>query len=351
MRLGLPVSLVLHGALLAWALVTIHSIPPLKLPEPEPVEVSIVTPDALVRLRQGDREAKQREAEAKESPLKEPPKKETPKRIVPPTPPPPAAAEPPPPPPEAKAEPPPKPPEPPKPDPIAEQLAKPEPAPDPGPTPEEKLALEQKLEAERKAEEQRKQAELKKKQDEELRKKQLAAEAARKKKAEEEKKRREAEAKKKQFDSQRMAELLNKLPDDRAPPAGAPTPPLTPTRARGPVAGAPEGRDSQLTANQQSMLGMLINKTYSSQWDISCGSDGVDQIVVKVAVSIKPDGHLAQPPRVMNQIAGELFRLMADAALRAVQKADPVAFPPDLYKGGWDSFVINFDARQRCRQG
>jgi len=33
--------------------------------------------------------------------------------------------------------------------------------------------------------------------------------------------------------------LLNKVPD-RSAPAGAPEPPLTQTKARGPVAGAPE---------------------------------------------------------------------------------------------------------------
>ena len=114
MRFGLPFSLLLHGGVLAWALVVLERTPPFKPPEPEPVEVAIITEDGLTRLTQGDRNAKQLEAApAKPAPdskaVKETPKVKPPEAQAPP--------------PEvAKVEPPPKP-EPPKPDPIAEKLA------------------------------------------------------------------------------------------------------------------------------------------------------------------------------------------------------------------------------------
>ncbi|HRK20040.1 MAG TPA: protein TolA, partial [Hyphomicrobiaceae bacterium] len=95
MYFGLAVSLALHAALLGWALISIHTQPPLKMPELTPVEVAVISENDLVRLRQGDRSSKNLEAEAKQGQSKEPPKTE-PVR-PPPPPPPPAASAPPPP--------------------------------------------------------------------------------------------------------------------------------------------------------------------------------------------------------------------------------------------------------------
>jgi colicin import membrane protein len=342
-QFGLAVSIALHAGVLLWALLSIQSTRPFKLPEPEPVEVALVSADALVRLKQGDREAKQLEAQPKESAAKESPKKEAPKSKPQAAAPPPSAPEPPPPEP-AKPEPP-KPPEPaksePQKDPIAEKLAAlpPQAAPEPGPTPDEKKLLEEKLEQERKAEEARKQAEAKKKAEEE--KKRKLAEA--KKKAEADKKRKEAEAKKKQFDAQRIAALLNKVPDKSLPPAGAPTPPVTTTKAKGPVAGAPEGRDNQLTASQRSLLGAMMKRAVSRCWNVNSGLDGADKVVVEVEVRLQPDGRLLQAPRVMNSGPGPLFADAADSAVRALVQCEPYDLPKDLYAGGWDHMVVTFD--------
>jgi colicin import membrane protein len=335
---------------LVWALISIQSTPPFKLPEPEPVEVALVSPDALVRLKQGNRDAKQLEAQLKENAAAEQPKKEVPKPKTqaavppPPAPEPPAEA--------AKPEPPkpdpPKPPEPaktePQKDPIAEKLAAlpPQAAPEPGPTPDEKKLLEEKLEQERKAEEARKQAEAKKKADEEKKRKLAAA----KKKAEADKKRKEAEAKKKQFDAQRIAALLNKVPDKSPPPAGAPMPPVTPTTAKGPVAGAPEGSDSQLTANQRSLLGAMMKRAVSRCWNVNSGLDGADKVVVEVEVRLRTDGRLQQEPRVTNSGLGPLFADAANSAVRALVQCEPYDLPRDLYAGGWDHMVVTFDPQR-----
>jgi colicin import membrane protein len=243
-----------------------------------------------------------------------------------------------------------------------------QPEPQPGPSPEELQRLEaaKKAEEERKAEEDKQRIEAQKKAEAEKKQKEEEAERKRrealKKKQEEAK--RLAEAKKKAEEKKakdtksfedKMAELIDKSPEllDKDPrqaaAGGAPT--ESSAKAKGPVAGAPEGRDDRLTASQSAMLGLLVNKTYSEGWLISCGSAGVNEIVVKVAVNLKPDGYLADPPKVVNRMSGPLFGAMADAALRAVEKAQPVDFPPDLYKGGWESFTINFDARKRCGQG
>ena len=110
---------------------------------------------------------------------------------------------------------------------------------------EKKLEEQRKAEEQKRLEEERKQAELKKQQEEAKKKR----EAELKKKKEEEKKRKEAEAKKK-FDAEKIAALLNKMPDKGAPTPSAPLDEQTKNikgprlgRARGPRQAALGERD------------------------------------------------------------------------------------------------------------
>ena len=118
MRGGLFTSVMLHAAILGWALFTIQAQRELRVAEPEPIAVDLVSAGELTRLRQGVRTAKQLEAEPKEAPRpsrprrrrpspprspprprrpRRPPPKEEPKKEEPPkevaavTPPPPAS--------------------------------------------------------------------------------------------------------------------------------------------------------------------------------------------------------------------------------------------------------------------
>jgi colicin import membrane protein len=357
----------MHALLLVWAVISIESAQPLKTPELVPVEVAVVSENDLVRLRQGDRNAKQLEAAAKPAPPTPPVQKEAPK----PTPPPPPAAAPPPPPPpappEAKVEPP-------KPEPPKEQekvaaLA----TPAPGPTPDEQKALEEKLkEAERLAdaeakaradaqEKARAEAEAKAKAEAEARAKAAAAAkakaiAAAKAKAAADAKRKADEAKK--FDANKIENILKNAPEeapqkaliDKTPPKGAPqtaqnTNPAAKTK--GPTAGAPEGRDTQLTASQASMLGTLMKQAVSRCWNINSGLEGVDKIVVRIEVKLNPDGTINGQPRVVNSAPGPLFADASNGAMRALLQCAPYAnLPKDLYQGGWDFMVVTFDPQR-----
>jgi colicin import membrane protein len=368
---GLIVSIVLHASLLGFALISVAQTPPLEPKEPvQAIIADVISESELNRMRKGVREAKLDEAEAKDVKKPDEAQKDVPKpRPVAAQPPPPAAAEPPPPEPAkpvevAKAEPAPPPPAPPEP-----KVEPPKAEPDKAALDQklEELAMQQVEEDKRKAEEERRKAEdaakakaaaeaeakrkaEEKKKLEEKRRQELAL---KKKREEEKRKRDEAERiakEKNKLDTDRLSELLNKAPDPKQAAPAAPTP-AKPTQAKGPVKGAPEGRDQINAATRNGILAKLIWDTYSQNWDISCGSDGVDQVVVRVAIVLRPDGRLAQPPRVVSPMPGALFQLMADAALRAVVRADPVSFPPDLYKDGWDNFTAVFDARQRCGRG
>ena len=170
MHVGLIISVLLHVAILGWAVITIQTQRELRVAEPEPVAVDLVSPSDVTKVRQGVRTAKQMDAEAKETPKPaEVPRKEAPKPTPVATPKPP---EPTPEPPKEVVKEPPKPAElpkevakaePPKPaetatDPIAEKLA----AERPDPALEQAKKLEEeRIEAARKADEQKKADEIK----------------------------------------------------------------------------------------------------------------------------------------------------------------------------------------------
>lgn len=360
MRGALTTSVMLHAALLGWALFTIQTQRELRVSEPEPIAVDLVNASELTRLRQGSRNAKQlASAPAKETKA-EPAKKEAPK----PTP---AATAPP---------PPPEPPAPPQEEPPKEMAAIP-----PVPAPEEQKKLEamlkeqerkaaeelkkaeelkaeelQKAEELKRAEEQRKadeekkaeehkrlederrQAELKKKHEEEKRKK----EAEHRKKREEEKRRKEAEAKKK-FDAEKISALLNKIPDK-----GAPTPSMPldeqAKQLKGPALGAPEGRDRQLSASELAILAQIIRSCVQSKWNVMSGGEGAQHTIVKLRLRFNPDGRLAAAPVVMNPQSTTYFMAVSDSAIRAVQACEPYSLPPAKY-AIWKDIVLNFDPR------
>lgn len=365
MHLGLIVSLLFHAGLLAWAVLTIHKTEPLKTPELQPVEVAIVSADDLVRLTKGDRSSKNLEASGKDGAAKEPPKKEV---KTPPPPPPPAAAPPPPPAPEQpkpdeiaalmKNEPPPPPPEKKaEPPPPAKQ-----PDPPPGPTPDEQALLQKKLDDDaRKAEEakakakaeadaKREQDRLKKLADDKKRRDDLA------KKQAADKKKREDEEKKKSFAN--VENVLKGIPDDGpqkalvsqqvkpAQPAGAPG---TATAKKGPQAGAPEGKDTKLTASEASMLIGMITGKVKQCWNINAGMDGAEQLVPKVEFELNRDGTLRGMPKVINSAPSPQFQAAAASAMRAIVQCQPyTGLPPERYEN-WEIVRLTFDPSQMFR--
>jgi colicin import membrane protein len=359
---GLTFSLVAHLALVGWALVTFQATPPYKVKEPEAVEVALISPDELVRLTKGDRSSKNLKTraakQAEETPLKKQIKK-APVRTVQPS----AASEPPP------DE---------KPHDIAQKIASLKPTKPAGPTLEElaakaaKQAAEEKQQAEnaaaelalkkaaeetkkKAAEEKQKKAEAEKKRKAEAAKRKK--EAARKKKIAEkrakarkrklaEKKRRERKRKAKKFEAGKIAALLNKIPDAKAPDAGAREPNNDPKLPKGPQAGAPEGKDTRLTASQASLLGSMMKRAVSQCWNINSGLEGIDRVVVDIEIKLKPDGHLRGPPKVVSRGGGAIFQDAANNAMRAIVQCEPYQLPKQLYKGGWDHMVVTFDPQK-----
>jgi colicin import membrane protein len=388
---GLLVSVLMHAGLLGWTVISIQSTPELRAPLIEPVAVDMITPSELTRLTKGSREATLKEARPKDSQQADPAPKEGPRpRPI-------TAAPPPPPPPEPPAQAPDSPPPPPPPKVAAATPPPPPPPPavePPKPEPD-KAALEQKLAdlaALQQVEEAKLQAEAKAKAEADAKAQADAAakakaeaeakakaEAAAKAKAEadakakaeadakriadakakadlkrkqDEKRRADAERKriaaekeKAKFSADRLSALLDKSPDPRAPAPAAPDT-QSDTRAKGPVLGAPEGRDATLSASARAMLGQLMRESVKRCWNINAGLDGIDKIGVRIEIRLARNGSLADQPKILNSGNSPLFRDMADSALRAIIACAPYTLPPDMYEGGWDHMIMNFDPSQ-----
>jgi colicin import membrane protein len=344
---------------------TIQTQRQLRVPEPEPIAVEMLTPSEVTKVRQGVRTAKNMEAEAKETPkAAEVPRKEAPKPTPVATPKPPDPPKPEPPKEEVKQAPKPEPPKPEPPkevakveppklpepatDPIAEKLAaeRPDPAIEQAKKLEEerreaarkaeeqRLAEEQKKADEKKREEdekRRKEAELKKKKEDDERKRRLAE--AKKKRDEEEKKRKEAELKKKQESFvDDMQALLNKVPDKGAPLPN--TPQEVPSKNKGPVLGAKDGRDKQLSASEAAILaGKLITRIEECYRPPVGGAAGFEGLKVRLVFDLKRDGTIDGSPKVMSATGGSVLPIAAEAAERALLQCQPYdMLPPDKYE-------------------
>jgi colicin import membrane protein len=360
-------------------MLTIKATPPFKLPEAQPIEVSIISEIGLENLqRKGSTTSKKLDAAGKDgSATKEPPKKDVKAPPPPPAAPPPAAA----------AEPPPPPPEPPKPDQVAALIEKqPPPEPkkepeppkvEPQPTPDDQAALQKKLEDAEKqaAEEARQRAEAKAKADAEARQKELERqkklaaekkkrdEALKKKREAEAKAKAEADAKAKAFNPDAIAKAIENssedgkqqlLKDNRqvkaAQPAGEKSD--TASKNRGPRAGNEAGGSDKLTATQLALFGQIMRDSVSRCMNINAGAEGMERLApFEIEVRLKPDGQLAAPPKLISQGAGQLFTDASNSALRALINCAPYTnLPSNLYTGGWDHMIVPFDVARMYRR-
>lgn len=351
MRLGLAISVLLHAALLAWALMSIGETRPLKESPAPPVEVSIISAkDLVTEQRKGDPKSKLQEA-APTQPRKETPvaaKEEAPK------PPPPAAAPPPPP-------PPPPPPEPPK-----VEAPPPPPAPEP-----DKEALDQKLAelamlqaAEEKARaenalREKAAAEAKAKAEAEAKAK---AEAEAKRKAEEKRRRELAEARRKAAekrkaeeaakataDRKRLAALLESAPEqdliDKDPrKRGGVAPQSEPSKSKekGALAGSSTGAGNRLSAREEDMLNQIIRTALAECWRKPVVGGAERPPAVTVRWRMRQDGSVDGEPKVVDRVVSQVEQAAAAEAVRAVIACRRFDLPADKYNW-WREITWTFD--------
>jgi len=293
MRKSTFISAALHSAILLWALVAFPAAKMDKAPLLA-IPVDLATPSELTKIKAGTAEAKD------EAPLAGKPKEEKPEAVK-----------------EAKTPP--------------EQSAAAAEKPETELKPEEKPKAETPKEAAPKPE--AKEPEEKKAEEKPAKPKEAAAAPPKKPKT----------AKKRDFNTDRIAALLNKIPDAANEPSPVLPSDETPSKK---VRGQSNGTQMTMSVNEIDALRSRIAQC----WSPPPGGLGAGQIVVKLRLKLNEDGTLVGYPTVANSGSSPFFQAAADSAVRAVYQCQPYALPSDKY-ALWRDMILNFDPSEMYRAG
>lgn len=108
--------------------------------------------------------------------------------------------------------------------------------------------------------------------------------------------------------------------------------------------------DNKLTLSEED----AIRAQFMQCWSIPIGIPFDDTMIVKVKISLNTDGSLLAPPEVlqherMNKPSEKYFRTLAESALRAVRRCDPIKAPDINRYDSWKKIQLNFDPREILR--
>jgi outer membrane biosynthesis protein TonB len=150
-------------------------------------------------------------------------------------------------------------------------------------------------------------------------------------------------SKKREFNADRIAALLNKIPDatEEAKPVisddGAP-----PKK----VKGQSNGTEMTMSVNEIDALRARI----ANCWTPPPGGLGADKIVIKLRLKLNEDGTLVGYPTIANSDSSPFFQAAADSAVRAVYQCQPYELPAEKY-ALWRDMILNFDPSDMYRSG
>jgi len=149
--------------------------------------------------------------------------------------------------------------------------------------------------------------------------------------------------KKRDFNADRIAALLNKIPDAANQPSSNFAPEDTP---RKPVHGQSSGTEMTMSVNEIDALRAKIAQC----WNPPPGGLGADSIIVKLRLQLNQDGSLIGYPTVANWGGSPFFQAAADSAVRAVFQCQPYDLPAGKY-AVWRDMILTFDPRQMYGSG
>ena len=152
----------------------------------------------------------------------------------------------------------------------------------------------------------------------------------------------------KTFDAGRIAALLDKSRKEETPPV----PPEIERKPRKIEADQePQKRVSRIASRSLSVSEIdFIKQQYYRCWSIPAGAEGAHEMLVTIRIFLNPDGSLQGVPQVieaarMKRAGEEFFRTLAESALRAVHKCNPLRLPSDDYEK-WQEIELTFNPRE-----
>jgi hypothetical protein len=145
--------------------------------------------------------------------------------------------------------------------------------------------------------------------------------------------------KKKKFNEDKIAALLNKVPDSG--PTASKLPDLPGAKK---VKGNPRGKHLRMSINEID----AFRRRVSQCWNPPVGGLGAEELSVKLRIKLNKDGTLKGQPRVLNRGSSSFHRAAADSAARAVWQCQPYNLPARKYDT-WQDMILNFNPRDMLR--
>lgn len=108
--------------------------------------------------------------------------------------------------------------------------------------------------------------------------------------------------------------------------------------------GAPHASAERMSPSVSDALNSLLQEQYKACWSYLPLSGG-PKYIPKIRIAYRPDGSLARPPVLVNPPSDPQSRALADSAMRAVRRCDPLRIPARFqpYHEQWKDWVIGFD--------
>ncbi len=107
--------------------------------------------------------------------------------------------------------------------------------------------------------------------------------------------------------------------------------------------GARHAAGARMSPSMADSLGALLQEQYKQCWNYLPLT--ADKYVAKIRVSFRPDGSLASQPVLLNPPSDPAFRGLAESAMRAVRRCNPLRIPAQYqpYYDQWKDWVVGFD--------
>jgi len=134
------------------------------------------------------------------------------------------------------------------------------------------------------------------------------------------------------FDADRVAALLNKLPD-----AGAPQAPNDLAQTTSGF-GLDRGTDDSLSMDEISFLRSQISRC----WSPPVGVASAAELTVDIYFQLNVDGTVNGSPRVTRAPSSQIGQIAAESARRAIELCQPYILPPQKYDL-WREIELTFD--------
>jgi len=107
--------------------------------------------------------------------------------------------------------------------------------------------------------------------------------------------------------------------------------------------GAPNASAARMSPSMSGELNFLMQEQYKQCWSLP-PSNG-PRYVAKIHITYRPDGSLASEPALINSPSDPQSRSLAESALRAVRRCNPLKIPARFqpYFEQWKDWVVGFD--------